>query len=99
MASKYILSRDQFVINESDNSNPLFDFLNEVGPDLMQMLDTIKPVLPESVSDEFIENSQRYDAALSQSGFSENSKLEHILYAMGTTGVTHSQNLILTLIQ
>jgi hypothetical protein len=88
MASKYILSRDQFVINESDNSNPLFDFLNEVGPDLMQMLDTIKPVLPESVSDEFIENSQRYDAALSQSGFSENSKLEHILYAMGTTGVT-----------
>ena len=88
MAAKYILSRDQFVINESDNSNPLFDFLNEVGPDLMQMLDTIKPVLPESVSDEFIENSQRYDAALSQSGFSENSKLEHILYAMGTTGVT-----------
>jgi len=88
MASKYILSRDQFVINESDNSNPLFDFLNEVGPDLMQMLDTIKPVLPESVSDEFIENSQRYDSALSQSGFSENSKLEHILYAMGTTGVT-----------
>ena len=88
MASKYILSRDQFVINESDNSNPLFNFLNEVGPELMGMLDTIKPVLPESVSDEFIENSQRYDAALSQSGFSENSKLEHILYAMGTTGVT-----------
>jgi hypothetical protein len=88
MASKYILSRDQFLINESDNSNPLFNFLNEVGPELMEMLDQIKPVLPESVSDEFIVNSQRYSEALNQSEFSENSKLEHILYAMGTSGVT-----------
>ncbi len=87
MASKYILSRDQFLINESEISNPLFNFLNEVGPELMEMLDQIKPVLPESVSDEFIENSQRYSAALDQANFSENSKLEHILYAMGTSGV------------
>jgi|LauGreDrversion4_2_1035121.scaffolds.fasta_scaffold10566_5 hypothetical protein len=88
MASKYILSRDQFLINESETSNPLFNFLNEVGPELMEMLDQIKPVLPESVSDEFIENSQRYSVALDQANFSENSKLEHILYAMGTSGVT-----------
>lgn len=88
MASKYILSRDQFLINESGNSNQLFNFLNEVGPELMEMLDKIKPVLPESVSDEFIEKSQRYSAELDRIGFADEAKLEHVLYSMGTSGVT-----------
>ena len=88
MASKYILSRDQFLLNESVDSQPLFSFLNEIGPDLLEMLNTIKPVLPESVSDEFIQNSQKYSADLASVGFEEESKLEHILYAMGTSGLT-----------
>jgi hypothetical protein len=88
MASKYILSRDQFLINESTFANPALEFLNEIGADLMEMLDKIQPVLPESVSDEFIENSQKYSSELESAGFTEESKLEHILYAMGTSGVT-----------
>lgn len=88
MATKYILSRDQFLINESVDANPLIAFFEEVGEDLLEMLDTIIPVLPEPVSDEFIENSQRYTAALSTTSLSGDPKLEHILYAMGTTGVT-----------
>lgn len=88
MATKYILSRDQFLINESVDSTPLISFFQEVGEDLLEMLDTVIPVLPEPVSDEFIENSQRYTAALSTTSLSGDPKLEHILYAMGTTGVT-----------
>ena len=88
MASKYILSRDQFLINESVELQPIQSFLDEIGPGLMELLDTIKPVLPESVSDEFIENSQKYALELDAAGFTEESKLEHILYAMGTSGVT-----------
>jgi hypothetical protein len=87
MATKYILSRDQFLLNESVESNPLFSFFQEVGEDLCEMLDKIAPVMPESVSDEFIENSQRYEAALSTTALSADPKLEHILYAMGTSGV------------
>jgi hypothetical protein len=88
MASKYILSRDQFLVNESVELQPIQAFLNEIGPGLMELLDTVKPVLPESVSDEFIENSQKYSIELDSIGFKDDSKLEHILYAMGTTGVT-----------
>ena len=88
MATKYILSRDQFLLNESVESNPLFNFFQEVGEELFEMLDTIKPILPDSVSDEFIENSQRYEAALSSTEIGSDPKLEHILYAMGTSGVT-----------
>jgi hypothetical protein len=88
MATKYILSRDQFLLTESVQSNPLFTFFQEVGEELSEMLDTIAPVMPESVSDEFIENSQKYSIELDSIGFNDNSKLEHILYAMGTTGVT-----------
>jgi hypothetical protein len=88
MATKYILSRDQFLLNESVESNPLFNFFQEVGEELFEMLDTIKPILPDSVSDEFIENSQKYSAALADTTIDSEPKLEHILYAMGTSGVT-----------
>lgn len=88
MASKYILSRDQFLLNESTDNQPLFSFFNEVGSDLMEMLDKIHPVLPNSVSDEFIENSQKYSSELAAAGFTDEAKLEHILYAMGTSGIS-----------
>lgn len=88
MASKYILTRDQFLLNESIIDSSLYDFLNEVGVELMEMLDRIPPVLPESVSEEFTETSQFYQKELQRIGFAEEAKLEHVLFSMGTSGIT-----------
>lgn len=88
MASKYILNREQFLLGESVDNQPLYNFLNEVGVELMEMLDRVSPVLPQSVSDEFIETSQAYQKELDEIGFTDNVKLEHVLYVMGTSGIT-----------
>jgi len=88
MASKYILSRDQFLLNEAISENPLYDFFSEVGVDLIKIIERVSPVLPDSVTDEFIEKSQLYQEELQKIGFTEVSKLEHTLYAMGVTGIT-----------
>lgn len=88
MATKYILGREQFILSESVSTLPIFDFFNEVGVELMEMLDTIKPILPDSVSDTVIEKSQEYSSKLNSIGFTEELKLEHILFSMGTSGLT-----------
>jgi hypothetical protein len=87
MATKYILSRDQFLLNESVNTDPLISFFSEIGPALSEMLDTVDLTLPKSVSDEFIKTSQQYSAALINANFTNEAHLEHILYSLGTSGV------------
>jgi len=87
MASKYILTRNDFLAESEISNLPIREFLTEIGEDLLEMLDRVKPELPESVSNDFIEKHQAYSQELENIGFKNVAKLEHLLYALGTSGL------------